>query len=39
MCNSNAVDKMNYQSKVRKQTLALMTSATYRRDLNLDEER
>ena len=38
MCNSNAVDKDHYQSQLRKKSLALVTAATYRTDLGLNED-
>ena len=39
MCNSDRVDKQTYQSKLRKRALAMVTAGTYRKDLNLLEER
>ena len=38
MCNSNAVDKVHYQSQLKKKSLALVTAATYRTDLGLNED-
>ena len=38
MCNSNTVDKEHYQSQLRKKSIAMMTIATYRRDLAAEVE-
>ena len=38
MCNSDQVDKDHYQSQLRKKSLALMTAATYRTNLGLEED-
>ena len=39
VCNSDQVDKESYQSKLRKRAYAMVASGTYRKDLNLVEER
>ena len=39
MCNSNDIDKLVYQSNIRKKTLAFVTATSYRHGLDLNEER